>query len=200
MLKKIGIFGGTFNPIHNGHLLLAEAAVKEAGLTKVLFLPNGNPPHKQDKSIVSAADRFKMVEEAIKYNPSFGISDYEIKRAEPSYTIDTYRVMKEKYDCPIYFIIGADSFYSLHTWKAYADLVRECSFIVADRNCSAGSDLNEACKKHTEIGGSVVPLSFEPYDVTSTQIRDFVKQGKDISDYVPVSVENYIFSNKLYQP
>ncbi len=198
MLKKIGIFGGTFNPIHNGHIKLAEAAVREAGLSKILFMPNGNPPHKCDEEIISANDRFKMVSEAIKNNPLFEVSDYEIKRTSPSYTIDTYRTMKEKFNCPIYFIIGADSFYSLHTWKAYADLVKECSFIVADRNCSEGSDLKKACRKYLELGGSVLPIAFEPYDITSTEIRKRIKKGMDVSEFVPGTVLEYIFSNKLY--
>lgn len=199
MLKKIGIFGGTFNPVHNGHLRIAEAAVREVGLSKVIFMPNGNPPHKSSDGIIAPNHRYNMVLEAIKYNPSFDISDYEIKRTKPSYTIDTYRVMREKYDCSIYFIIGADSFYTLNMWKSYDNLVTECNFIVADRNCPEGSDLPAACQRYRELGGNVELLRCEPYDVTSTDLRNLVAKDKDISGYVPEAVRDYIFSNKLYQ-
>lgn len=199
MQKPIGILGGTFNPPHNGHLAMAMSAMAECNLSKVIFMPNGNPPHKDGDFIVSADHRYNMVSLAIESVDGFEISDYETGRIAPSYTIDTNRAMKELYDCPVYFIIGADSLYTLDKWRSYDKLIKECSFIVADRNCSEGSDVAIACAQHRKKGGNIIALSMPRMDITSTDLRELIKSGGDISPYVPEAVMKYIISHNLYQ-
>lgn len=199
MQKPIGILGGTFNPPHNGHLAMAMSAMAECNLSKVIFMPNGNPPHKDGDFIVSADHRYNMVSLAVESVDGFEISDYETGRIAPSYTIDTNRAMKELYDCPVYFIIGADSLYTLDKWRSYDKLIKECSFIVADRNCSEGSDIANVCKEHRKKGGNIIALSMPRMDITSTDLRELIKSGGDISPYVPEAVMKYIISHNLYQ-
>ena len=198
MKNAVGILGGTFNPVHNGHIAVAEAAAGEFNLQKVIFLPNGNPPHKQDSSIVSAKHRYNMISLAISDNPLLDISDYEIKRTEPSYTIDTQRALKKIYNCDLYFIIGADSLYTLHQWKSYDLLIKECSFIVADRNCDEGSDIETACRALRDKGCDIRTLRMDCVDVTSTQVRHMISHGIDVDNYIPDSVVRYICENALY--
>ncbi|WP_342626060.1 nicotinate (nicotinamide) nucleotide adenylyltransferase [Peptoniphilus timonensis] len=115
-MKKYGIFGGSFNPIHYGHLMICEYIKEEMGLDKVIFIPTGNPPHKEIE--VSAKDRYEMVKTAISPNPDFDISDIETTRVKLSYTVDTIRELKEIYkEEKLYFIIGMDSLFQLKTWK-----------------------------------------------------------------------------------
>ncbi len=198
MQKPIAVLGGTFNPIHNGHIKMANAALSECDISKVIFLPNGMPPHKSGETIVSPQHRLNMVRLAISGNDKFELSDYEIKRDKPSYTVDTQRALKEIYDCPIYFIIGADSLFTLHLWKSPEILIKECNFIVCDRKSEADSDVNETARKINDMGGNVKVLSMSRIDVTSTDIRKCVKNGDDVSKYLSADVYQYIKENKLY--
>lgn len=199
MKNKIGILGGTFNPIHNGHIEIAKSALSECGLSKIIFMPNGNPPHKSKIGIADAFDRYNMVSLAIEPYDSFEITDYEIKRDKPSYTIETMAYMKKIYDCPIYFIIGADSLYTIDTWYKSDELIRQCSFIVADRNCTYGNNLLTAAKKLNNIGADITVLNMKPFDAKSTDLRNLIKERKDCSRYIPKSVYNYIITHRLYE-
>lgn len=199
MASKIAIFGGTFNPVHNGHIAIATAALEEMKLDKVVFMPNGNPPHKSDDVMPDAHHRYNMTALAIRGIKDFEISDYEAVRTEPSYTVDTQRVMKQRYASDVYFIIGADSFYSIDRWKSPQILKRECRFIVADRTCTLGDGLAEACRQYNAEGGCAIPLSMPRYDITSTHIRELVSRGKDASMFVPEAVFEYMMIHKLYQ-
>ncbi len=199
MQKAIGIFGGTFNPVHNGHIAMAKAAADEFDLSKVVFLPNGNPPHKDNTDLIPSFHRYNMVALATESESIFDISDYEIKRTLPSYTIDTQRALKKIYNCPLYFIIGADSLYTLYKWKSYKQLIKECSFIVADRSCDGRSDAHNVCKSFNDSGGSFSLLNMPRVDITSTQIRQLLASGGDISPYVPKKVFKYISDNNLYR-
>jgi len=197
--EKIAIFGGSFNPIHNGHIEVALRAMEECRLSKVIFLPNAVPPHKDEKELVLPEHRYNMVKLAISSYNRFDVSDYEMAKTTPSYTIDTMRYMRSEYNADLYFIIGADSLYTLNTWKMYSDLIKECKFIVADRNCNEGSDIYKAADKIVSSGGSVNILSMPKFDVTSTFIRKAISSGKDVSEYVPWCVINYIKINNLYK-
>jgi len=196
---KIAIYGGSFNPIHNAHLKVCVYAMKECQLDKVIFMPNANPPHKEKDLLVSAKHRYNMVKLAISDYPDFEISDYEMNKINPSYTIDTMRHMASQLGSYIYFIIGADSLYTLHKWKDYPDLIKECNFIVADRTCSEGSDIKKAADLINSQGGSVTVISMPKEDITSTYIRQCVKKGIDVSEFLPDKVNEYIQSNNLYK-
>ncbi len=199
MADKIAIFGGSFNPIHNGHIRVAEYALKECGLNRIIFLPNATPPHKNNAEIISAVHRFNMVSLAIEGSKSFEISDYEMNLETPSYTINTIRHFKKIYDADIFFIIGADSLYTLNQWKQYNDLVNECFFIVADRNCREGSNLLKEAQNHLEKGGKIKLIKMPKIDITSSFVRDKLSKGEDVSRYLPKKVNDYIMKNGLYK-
>lgn len=199
MPDKIAIFGGSFNPIHNGHLSVALHALKECKLSKLVFLPNANPPHKKLTNLISAQHRYNMVSLAISDYTGFEISDYEMKSPSPSYTIDTMRHMKSVYDADLYFIIGADSLFTVNTWKSHELLLKECKFIVADRNCKEGTALKECADSLNAQGACIQVISMPKIDVTSTMIRDMLANGRDIAGYVPEKVRDYIIGNNLYK-
>ncbi len=199
MADKIAIFGGSFNPIHTGHIKVAQAAMEECSLSKVIFLPNANPPHKDSDYMISSVHRYNMVSLAISDYPEFEISDYEMNRKNPSYTIDTMRALKNQYKCELFFIIGADSLYTLDTWKSYNELIHECKFIVADRNCSEGSELNQYAQTINSLGGNVTLISMPKVDITSTWIRESIFSGRDVSPYLPSKVMEYVDTNNLYK-
>lgn len=199
MADKIAIFGGSFNPIHNGHISLAEYALEECELKKVIFLPNANPPHKKNDKIISAIHRFNMVSYAIEGCKSFEISDYEMNMETPSYTINTIRHFKKIYGADIFFIIGADSLYTLNLWKQYNDLINESFFIVADRNCKEGNNLLKEVQNHEKKGGKIKLIKMPKIDITSTLIRNKLSKGEDVSEYLPQKVNDYIMKNGLYK-
>ncbi len=200
MSEKIAIFGGSFNPIHSGHIKIALYAKKECDLSRVIFLPNSAPPHKDNKNMADAVHRFNMVSLAIKGYDGFEISDYEMNRTKPSYTIDTMRHMKKIYkDAELYFIIGADSLYTLNLWRNYSELIKECRFIVADRNCEQGSDLMNAVRQVEASGGSVTVIGMPKTDVTSTMIRKTISKGESLDSFLSPEVTEYIGKYNLYK-
>jgi len=216
--QKIGILGGTFNPIHYGHLAAAEEVWNRLELDQVLFVPSFLPPHKQDEVIPSAAQRQEMVALAIAGNPHFSLSDVEVKRAGMSYSIDTVQELLHLHPATdFYFITGLDSFLEIQTWKAWDRLLSLCRFIVLSRPGYAFTDLasisfmqSAAEKLHAldqrvlpqtvlEVGRSTVYLEQIPlYDISSTDIRHRVRRGRTIKYLLPESVETYIIKNKLY--
>ncbi len=199
MSDNAAIFGGSFNPIHMGHINMARAVMRELDAAKVVFLPNANPPHKDAKDIISANHRYNMVALAIEGEEGFELSDYEMQGDKPSYTVNTMRYMRELYKSEPYFIIGADSLYTLHTWRSFDELIRECSFVVADRDCSEGSDVRAAADRINAMGGRVRLMSMPRYNISSTQIREGIARGDDMSAYLPPSVDAYIRENNLYR-
>lgn len=140
MVKRIGLFGGSFNPIHIGHLVIAEAAWQEFGLEKVIFIPSADTPHK-DMHHIDKFDRYNMVKEAIKDNPRFSISPVERDRSGPSYTVDTIHILKEELGSSyeFYFICGTDALADLPTWKYNRELLSCCHFI-----CASGREMKKS--------------------------------------------------------
>lgn len=218
MSQKIGILGGTFNPIHYGHLAAAEEVWSRLKLDQVLFVPSFLPPHKQDEVIPSATQRQEMVALAIAGNPHFSLSDLEVKREGMSYSIDTVTELRRLQPAAdFYFITGLDSFLEIQTWKEWERLLSLCKFIVLSRPGYAFTDLasinfmhkavntlraldqRELRRAVLEIGNSAVYLEQIPlYDISSTDIRQRVRQGRTIKYLLPECVETYIIKNKLY--
>lgn len=196
MADRIGIMGGTFDPVHIGHMIMASFAADEFKLDKVIFVPNGNPPHK--KVNCGKIQRLDMTYLAANSNPKFSVSDFEISKQGYCYTIDTVRHFKQNGD-KIFFIIGADSFYDLTKWNRFDLLVRECAFIAFDRIDSMHenivSDIEEFNKKY---GAEICYAKMPFIDVSSTLIRKRVSEGKSIKYLTCESVENYIFEHNLY--
>ena len=193
---KIGILGGTFNPIHSGHIKMAEFVAGKMELDKICFLPNGQPPHKNSNTIADKHHRLQMVKIAIADYDNFYVSDYEINREGNCYTIDTIKHFKSADDNDYYFIIGADSLFQLDKWKNADELKKICNFIVCDRGGS-GDTMKEV--ERLKKSGCRIWLTDMPLiDIDSTSIRDKIKNGKDISDFVPKRVQEYIDKNNLY--
>lgn len=198
---KIGIMGGTFNPIHHGHLILSEYIRTNFKLDKILFIPTGNPPHKSGRDVLNGDIRLKMVEIAIKSNENFDLMDVEIKRQGLSYTIDTLMNLKDIYKgSKLYLIVGADTLLSMHTWKDYEKILSMTSIIVADRLGLNNHDLSEEISRlNSQNGNNIFQVDTPIIEISSTSIRDRIKKGLSIKYLVPEPVENYIYKNELYK-
>ena len=199
-MKKYGIFGGSFNPIHYGHLMICEYIKEEMGLDKVIFIPTGNPPHKDLG--VSAEDRYEMVKLAISPNPDFEISDIETTRVNLSYTVDTIRELKEIYkEEKLYFLIGLDSLFQLKTWKKIDDLSQEIEFVVALRpGYIDKQEINNEIDFLRENFGTKINLIKTPlYEISSTDLRDRIHEGKSLRYLIPKKVLDYIEESGFYK-
>lgn len=198
---KIGILGGTFNPIHNGHILLAKYCKSELGLDKIIFIPTYTPPHKISKNLASETHRLKMCEIACKNFACFEVSDIEILRKGKSYTYQTLNSLKEKYsDDELYLIMGADMFLSLDKWKN-PNLIFDCATMVTiPRDTSNYKDL---CSYYddflNDMGAKAVILPNPVMMVSSTFIRDNINNFDIIKDFVDKNVYEYIINNNLYR-
>ncbi len=218
MSQKIGIIGGTFNPIHYGHLAAAEEVRDRLHLDEVLFIPSFLPPHKQEADIPSAVQRLEMVRLAAQGNSRFKVSDIEVRRVGKSYTVDTIDALTVRHpDAELYFITGIDSFLDIQTWKDWDRLLSLCSFVVLSRPGYSFADLarlsfmRESLKDLTALdrreeervfvksdARTIYLERISLYDISSTDIRRRVKQARTIKYHLPESVEHYIIENKLY--
>lgn len=199
-MKKYGIFGGSFNPIHYGHLMICEYIKEEMGLDKVIFIPTGNPPHKDLE--VSAEDRYEMVRLAISPNPDFEISDIETTRDKMSYTVDTIRELKKIYkEEKLYFLIGLDSLFQLKTWMKIGDLSQEIEFVVALRpGYLDKEEINKEIDFLRENFGTKINLIKTPlYEISSTDLRDRIHEGKSLRYLIPKKVLDYIEESGFYK-
>ena len=198
--RKIGIMGGTFDPIHTGHLVTAEAVRIEYGLEKVLFIPAANPPHKQHSKVTPAMHRYIMTVMATYSNSYFHVSPIELERPGLSYTIDTLLALIEKYGekTEFYFIIGADTVADLPTWR-HIDQLLELAYFIAATRPGCICSLDDIITKFGNIGQKKIQrLATPELEISSTDIRERVRQGRSIKYIVPESVESYIFKEGLY--
>jgi nicotinate-nucleotide adenylyltransferase len=187
---RIGILGGTFNPIHIGHLILAEEIREKLHLDKVVFIPTYIPPHKKSKNIAPASDRYSMIKAAIKSNRYFDVSDIEIKRKGASYTIDTLRQFKQMFpDDDMYFITGSDLLNYLDGWKDLKTVISLVKFVVATR---PGYPLED-------IPAYIKTVAIRAVDVSAFEIRQCVKKGSSFRYLVPDAVFAYITKKRLYR-
>lgn len=199
--KKIGIMGGTFNPIHIGHLILGQTALEQFQLDKVLFMPTKNPPHKRYEHIVDEAIRAEMVEIAIKDNPHFELSTFEMDRDGITYTADTLiQLTKQNPDEEYYFIVGADSLFYLDSWKDPDTIFELSKFLAAVRGRTTNKEMLQKIAELNETFHASVELLNSPnIDISSSEIRERVKNGMNIEYYVMPDVARYIQSNNLYR-
>ncbi|MFP3155481.1 nicotinate-nucleotide adenylyltransferase [Lachnospiraceae bacterium ZAX-1] len=198
--RKIGIMGGTFDPIHNGHLIIAENATEQFSLDKVYFIPTGLSPHKKDKLITSAEHRCNMISLAIEDNTNFSLSLLEIQSREVNYTHKTLEKLKfAEPNTDFYFILGADSLFSIENWASPEQILKNCTVLVAGREHPDVEKLDThifyLCNRYN---ASIYRLYTPNFDVSSHDIRERVAQHTSIRYMVPLEVESYIAKNNLY--
>ncbi|MBU5440011.1 nicotinate-nucleotide adenylyltransferase [Tissierella sp. MSJ-40] len=198
---KIGIMGGTFNPIHNGHLIMAEYTRYSLNLDKVLFIPTGKPPHKEIEEVAYLNHRLEMTVLATLSNSFFQVSSMEIERKNITYTIDTIEALKEEYPKDeFYFIIGADSLFEIEKWKDYKKLLGLCNFAVVERpNYNNDKIVEKIQNLKTLHNSNIVKVDSPLIEISSTEIRNRVNKGQSIKYLVPESVEDYITKYGLYK-
>ncbi len=222
-MSRTGLFGGTFDPIHSGHLVAAEKVKKAHALEKVVFIPSSHPPHKEGTRVAPARDRLAMLRLALNGRDGFSISDCEIRRPGPSYTVDTVRHFLEASpaNTRLYLIMGHDAFMEMHTWRSFRKILEQIALIVMERP-GVGPVVDETwgagplhayvtsilspgyrfsktlhCYQHPELK----PIHFfkeKLLTLSSTQIRRCVQDGKSLRGLVPDPVAVYIVEKKLY--
>ncbi len=220
--QRLGLFGGSFNPIHNCHLTIAHHVHERMQLSQVLFIPTGDPPHKRNSSLAPANVRFEMVRLAIADSPLFIVSDIEIQRKGKSYSIDTVRALQHHYgpSTELFFIIGLDAFLDFPTWREPHELLKICQFVVVlrpERSFQALAEmpllpsLNPLALAQLDTGAQdrldiVVPscpgitcLALPPCPTSASEIRRRVRSGLPLANILPPLVESYILCHSLYQ-
>jgi nicotinate-nucleotide adenylyltransferase len=215
---RLGVFGGTFNPIHFGHLRAAEEARQSVGLDKVLFVPSASPPLKSD-ALADIEQRYIMTAAAVASNRHFRISDVELRRAERSYTVETARALSVEYpEAELFFILGVDAFMELPMWRDPDELINLIDFIIIGRPTMRFADLagspyidvsgekldgldrgaNAMLTTELSGGRSAVLLGAPLLDISSTAIREHVREGRSIKYMLPERVESFIITHGLY--
>lgn len=220
--KRLGLFGGSFNPIHNGHLAIARQAHEILALDRTLFIPTGDPPHKRDGALAPAQHRYEMVRLAISGTPAFELSDIEITRQGKSYSIDTVRELQRRYGpaTTLFFLIGLDAFLDLPNWREPDALLAACSFVVISRPGQSFKTLaalpflrNPSLEKLTALdagslkrldlplpsGRTIICLSLMPSPISASDIRQRIQRGAMLANLLPPPVESYILHKQLYR-
>lgn len=201
MEKKIGIMGGTFNPIHLGHLLLAEQAKEAFDLDEVLFIPSGNPYMKDTTPVLDGKIRAHMTALALEGHPYFSISSIELDKSGPTYTYETLETLKAKNpDDTYYFLVGADSLLTMERWKNPERIFQNCVVAASVRGTGTEDKIRKIAthliyEYHADI--RILPVRF--IDISSSEIRERISKGKSVRYMLPEKVWNYIYDNNLYQ-
>lgn len=220
--QRIGLLGGTFNPIHRCHLTLAHEVRHRLNLDLVLFIPTGDPPHKLTAGLAPAQDRLAMVTLALEGEPSFAVSDIEVRRPGISYSIDTVTLLQQEWGttAKVYFLIGLDAFLDLATWRRAGDLLTSCHFVVVSRPGASFTDLSrmellprldEAALHNLDVGRTdslvfelpgahrLFLLAIPPCVVSATLIRERLRRQSSLDGLLPAQVESYILRKGLYR-
>jgi len=202
MARRLAIFGGTFNPIHRGHVEVARAALDELLLQEQILIPSAVPPHKAATDLASGEDRLAMCQLAVRDEPRIAVSDIELRSPPPSYTVNTLRVLcREHPETELLLLIGADMLQDFHLWHRYKEILELARLLTFPRPGVALGPLNElrAAVGDTTVDRILADALHTPLvDVNSTEIRRRVKAGLSISDLVPAVVEHYIRDHGLY--
>ncbi|SDM20701.1 nicotinate-nucleotide adenylyltransferase [Bacillus sp. OK048] len=188
-MAKIGILGGTFDPPHYGHLLIANEVLSELNLDEIWFMPNQEPPHKQKSESVENSDRLQMLELAIRENPAFTIEKIELERTGPSYTVDTMKILNERFpDHQFFFIIGADMIEYLPKWHKIDELIELVQFVGVERT-----------RYSSETDYPITYVDIPAFEVSSSMIRERVQLGKTVRYLLPDKVIDFIREKHLYE-
>jgi nicotinate-nucleotide adenylyltransferase len=219
--RRLGLFGGTFNPVHYGHITMARRVRQALDFDRILFIPTGDPPHKSSQDLASAKDRYEMVRLAIASESDLAISDIELRRTGKSYTIDTVRLLREEYgpQTDLFFLIGLDAFLEFPSWRESDALLGLCSFVVMNRPGTSFQDLTQldhfrmlsreslAALDAGSISQLDIPLGdrrliclhLPPSEISASDIRKKVRMGLSVANLLPLIVESYILQHHLYK-
>ena len=196
---RIGIFGGAFNPVHNGHINLAKSYFESLSLDKLLIVPTANPPHKTAVGLASEDDRLNMLSLAFKDMDKVELSDIEFQREEKSYTYDTIKELRKIYpNDELFLIIGDDQFLSFDKWYKYKDLLSEVVLCTAAREENKREEIIDFAETLLSKNQNYFLADFEPVVVSSSEIREKIKKNEDISALVPAEVSEYVKDKGLY--
>lgn len=201
-MSRIGIMGGTFNPIHQGHLMLAQKAYEQFGLDKILVIPNKLPAYKDRDELLDSRQRSRMVQLAIADYPYMEFSDMELTRSGPTYTIDTLQTLKQEYpEDNFYFILGGDSLTDLHKWRAYQEILTLAIILCARRNDADVPELERIKQRlEAEVTEAQIYIMDTPMmNISSTEIREQLQSGKKSPQGIPEAVLSFIQEHELYQ-
>ena len=197
-MPEIGLMGGSFNPIHCGHVALARAALESGRVERVLFLPTGNPPHKKE-GLADKFDRLRMVELAVEHEAGMAVCREEIERDGVIYTVDTLAALKRKMpDCTLTYLIGADTLRALGTWRRVETVIERCKFLVMMREGETREEVIRLAGLWTQKGAQIDFLDARKMDISSTQIREQIQKGLPFERLVPQAVADYIHEHGLY--
>lgn len=197
-MPEIGLMGGSFNPIHCGHVALARAALESGRVERVLFLPTGNPPHKKE-GLADKLDRLRMVELAVEHEAGMAVCREEIDRDGVIYTVDTLAALKRKMpDCTLTYLIGADTLRALGTWRRVETVIERCKFLVMMREGETREEVIRLAGLWTQRGAQIDFLDARKMDISSTQIREQIQKGLPFERLVPQAVADYIHEHGLY--
>jgi len=219
---RVGIFGGTFNPVHRGHLAIAEEIRKAIGLDRILLIPAGRPPHKSGQKIPPAKHRLEMVRLSVREHPNLEVSDLEVRRRGKSYTIETVKALEREFPkgTEFYLILGLDAFLDFSTWRSPDELKARCHLVVVSRPGFLFADLlrsnilsppdpkplrelDQGRRDRYELpltpATRLILIRVKAHDVSATQIRDHLFGGKRLKNLLPPLVESYIIKNHLYE-
>ena len=201
--ERIGVLGGTFDPVHYAHLAIAEEVYCALKLTRVVFVPAGQPPHKSGEQVTPVEQRVRMLELAIASNPHFSLSLVDVRRAGPSYTVDTLRLLHQEWGehTRLYFIIGGDSLRDLPTWHDPLGVLAQATLVALLRPGYDGMQQagNELSKRLPGIQEHLITLEGPRMDISSTELRQRVAEGRPIRYQTPDTVEEYILRHDLYR-
>ncbi len=213
-MKKIGLLGGTFDPVHNGHLHLAEQAQRLLNLEKVVFIPAYRSPHKLDLEPVSCEHRLAMLTLALEGLPKFSMDKIEINKNEVSYTIETLKALQSNHpDWNMFLILGADAFQAIDTWKQCSQLLDFCDILVGtrpgaelqvsdsvkDKLTLSASATDAKVFKNIEKGTGVTFFKISPLDISSKDIRQRIHKKEEVKKLLPPSIDQYIMKHQLYR-
>ena len=197
-MPEIGLMGGSFNPVHCGHIALARAALESGKVERVLFLPTGNPPHKR-AGLADKYDRLRMVELAVESETGMAVCREEIDRGGVIYTVDTLAALKEKMpNCTLTYLIGADTLRALGTWRRVETVIERCKFLVMMREGETREEVIRLAGLWTARGAQIDFLNARKMDISSTQIRESIQKGLPFERLVPQAVADYIREHGLY--
>ncbi len=197
---KIGLFGGTFDPIHRAHVTLADSAVKELGLDELYFIPAFVSPFKLGVETEEGIDRYKMIEQILHYNTAFKVSDYELSKEDTSYTFNTLEHFAKSLDGDIYFLLGYDSLVQLDTWYRGKEILAGYDLITARRPGTRDEEAERKIEEYIKLYDARIHILDMPaMDVSATEIRERIAKGEDIKELVLPEVEEYIIEHNLYR-